>query len=86
MADALAYCFKEVLFSGGQETKQSGKLHRLGELVSMMCVCVYVYVYTYFFHLHKKSCGLEEDSDGRQSHRGRARVISDGTVFPPTGF
>ena len=46
-------------------------LHRLGELVSMMCMCVY----TYFFHLHKKSCVLEEDSDGRQSHRGRARVI-----------
>lgn len=41
MADALAYCFKEALFSGGQETNLEN-LHRLGELVSMMCVCAHV--------------------------------------------
>lgn len=82
MADALAYCFKEALFSGGQETNLEN-LHRLGELVSMMCVCAHVRAY--FFHLHKKSCVLEGDSDARQSQRD-SKGDEWWNSLPPTGF
>lgn len=43
MADALAYCFKEVLFSGGQETKQSGKFAQTWRTgFHDVCVCVHI--------------------------------------------
>ena len=51
-------------------------LHKLRELVStvsVVCVCVY-----------RKRFVLEEDRDGRQSDRGRARVIRGRTVLPLT--
>lgn len=79
----LAHHFKEVLFSGGQEAKQSGKFAetwRTGFQCVCMCVCAY------FFHLHKKSFVLEQDRDRRQKYRGRARMMSGEQSSPQCEF